>query len=645
MLLLSACAGYAQSLDKESFAMLNLDYPGMEQVKKMVNDGKYEQGAAQLLKYFRKKFDSRSPDFSNNEESIKLSDGKERSTIAIADSALKHIFKPNPAYGFYNFGKDIDWTYWPIKDNAFRWQLNRIRWWTSMALVYYDTNDERYAKEWMAQYLDWAVKNPLGKSADIDRFSWRSLEISHRIMIQIPMFQIFIKSPSFTPDFLMSFLKIYYSQANYLPQNFAPTGNIRLFGAQRSLLAGASFPEFKNAAQWRKIAIGILSEEIKKQVYEDGVQNELSPIYHVGTIETFLKGYRIAENGGFGNEFPLYYKPTIEKMIMAFANFSFPNYSAPMFGDAWFTAKSVRLRQYKSWLKDFPKNEAIRYFATDGKDGIAPAWLSKALPKAGFYTFRNAWRDPATVLVLKASPPAEFHAQPDNGTFELWVKGRNFMPDAGSYVYDGDSTIARLRSWYRQTRVHNTLTLNNQNMLITDAKLKKWNVGKESDILTYNNQSYKELNHQRSVIFVDKKYFLIIDQAIGAANGQLDVHFGLKEDSSPVYDYKGNRVYTTYTDGNNLLIQNLNSDKVTMIKEDGKVSYAYRKEIARPLFAFEKQKANALTETFIHVLYPYQGSVPPTITLQELPGNDIKNGKLNIDVTINGKKNNVKQDL
>mgnify|MGYP006188174127 CR=1 FL=1 len=206
VLVISVLITQAQKIDKESFAMLNLDYPGLAEIKKTVDHGKYELGASQLLEYFREKASKNLPDFGAFEETIKLTDGKESATIAVADSALKHVFKPNPAYGYYNFGKDIDWTFWPIKDNAFRWQLNRIRWWTDMSLVYYQTRDERYVREWMAQYLDWAMKNPRRKSADIDRFSWRSLEVSHRIMIQIPMFEIFINSPNFTPDFLMSFL-------------------------------------------------------------------------------------------------------------------------------------------------------------------------------------------------------------------------------------------------------------------------------------------------------------------------------------------------------------------------------------------------------------------------------------------------------
>ena len=247
--------------------------------------------------------------------------------------------------------------------------------------------------------------------------------------------------------------------------------------------------------------------------------------------------------------------------------------------------------------------------------------------------------------MLKAGPPGEFHAQPDNGTFELWVKGRNFTPDAGCYVYSGDAEITKMRNWYRQTRVHSTLTLDNQNMVITKAQENKWETGKNLDILTYTNPSYADLNHQRSVLFIDHNYFLIIDKAIGKATGNLGIHFQLKEDSNPVFDKIKNRVYTTYADGNNLLIQSLNTDKVALNEEEGKVSYAYQKELKRPAFVFEKTKNDDKTQQFISVVYPYNGDKAPEISIKVNAGNDFEKGNIDLSLSINGEKTDLKTKI
>lgn len=376
-------------------------------------------------------------------------------------------------------------------------------------------------------------------------------------------------------------------------------------------------------------------------MYPDGVQWELSPNYHVAMINTFLSALRSAQKAGMEQLFPASYKETVEKMILATINFSFPDYTYPVFSDAKLVDKSSMLKLYASWAKAFPDNEVIRYYATDGKKGKAPSYFSHGLTTSGFYTFRNGWDTGATVMVLKASPPGAFHAQPDNGTFELWVKGRNFTPDAGCYVYAGDSSIMKLRDWYRQTRVHSTLTLNDENMVITKAAQQQWKTAKDMDVLTYTNPSYEQLDHQRTVLFVDRKYFVVIDRAIGAATGTTGVHFQLKENSNPVFDRQQQRVYTTYEDGNNLLIQNLNSGSVSLKEEEGKVSYSYRQELKRPAFVFEKPKQGAAPQTFITVLYPFSGNKPPVISFAEEPGNSFDAGLLRLVITVNGKSRHI----
>lgn len=632
-------------IDKNSFNIINLNYPGLENVKRAVEAGKYNEAASALLQYYRIKIGQKNPDFSNLEIQVDTTgqvDAKSQETV---NNAMLHRFKTQEAYGFFDFGKDIDWKLWPVKDNEVRWQLHRVKWWLTMAVVYRKTKNEAYAKEWMLQFADWTTKNPLGLSADNDKFAWRPLEVSDRIQNLIPTVSIFINSPSFTPAFLMDFLKSYHQQAEYLPSHYAAEGNHRLFEAQRTLFAGASFPELKGAVEWRKSGIEVLNAEIKKQVYPDGMQFELSPVYDAASIDIFIKALKGAQKAGIENEFPTSYKQTVEKMVMAFINITFPNYNQPMFGDSWLAQKELRLSQFLSWSTIFPDNKFIKYFATNGVAGEKPNWLSNALSTSGFYTFRNGWNNESTIMILKASPPGEFHAQPDNGTFELWVNGRNFTPDAGCFVYSGDAEIMKQRNWFRQTRVHSTLTLNNQDMVITKAHLDKWETSKNLDVLTYTNPSYADLNHQRSVLFINQKYFLIIDKTMGKATGNLGIHFQLKEDSKPVFDKTGNKVHTTYTDGNNLLIQSINADKVSLQEEEGKVSYAYQKELKRPAFVFEKQKRDDKAQQFVSVVYPYTGNKAPEIKIKENKGNNFEKGNIDLSISIDGKTSVIKNNL
>lgn len=634
----------AQSLNKESFAIINLDHPGLEKVKKAVQASKYEAAATALLQYYRERTHVRHLNF-NSDEVAKFAGKKVNADLQqLADDILIHKFKPHKGYPRYDYGKDINWQYRPVQDQLLTTFLHRTAFWESLGLVYRANGDERYAKEWFFQVQDWIKKNKEGAYSDDKEYAWKAFVVSFRLNHWSGLFNLFLNSPNFSPAFLMTFLQSYHQQANYVMANYTDIGNHRLYEALHLMYAGGTFPELKPATAWRKSGIEVLNTEIKKQVLPDGVQFELSPGYHIGTIKIFLDALRIAQLAGIANEFPQSYTQLVEKMVLAIGKYSFPDYTYPLFGNSFKTTKEAMLKNYKEWAKVFPDHKVIEYYATDGAAGQKPNYLSSELPNAGFYAFRNGWNTNATVMQIKAGPPAGFHSQPDNGNFVLWVKGRNFTPDAGSFVYAnvGDQENAK-RDWYRSTKAHQTLTLNNKD-IVNDAKLQKWQTSDTLDVLSYLNPSYPNLQHQRIFLFVDKTYFIIIDRATGTETGTLGVHFNLKEGNEPSLDMTNRRIHTTYTDGNNLLIQCFNKE-ANLKKEESFVSYEYQKETPRPAFVFEQAKNNASAQTFITVLYPYQGNIAPTIKVTENSAHNLANGHIDLSISSPNKTKRIQLNL
>lgn len=172
----------------------------------------------------------------------------------------------------------------------------------------------------------------------------------------------------------------------------------------------------------------------------------------------------------------------------------------------------------------FPNNEAIKWFATQGKKGKAPANLSKGFLTSGFFTFRNGWDMNSTVMVVKAGPKGEWHCQPDNGTFDLWFNGKNLFPDSGSYIYAGPGEVQKMRDWFRQTCVHNTLTLDNKNLETTESKTLLWQPDGNQQVLVTQNPSYKNLDLLFNAYHLtgDKKYY---DVAVTHALTTMKHHF------------------------------------------------------------------------------------------------------------------------
>ena len=646
---------YAQSLNKRVFDLINLDYPGLSAVKSACAQGDTAAAAKALLAYYRNRANVQQPEI--DMEQITVSD-KERQ---MADEALAHILYAHEGYqpSFY-YGKDIDWTYWPVKDNELRWQLHRHGWFVPMGKVYYTTHDEKYAREWAFQFLDWIRKNPLvevtaeefelastGEVRDVAenaRFAWRPLEVSTRLENQIPQFLLFRGSSAFTPEFLSEFLVNYHRHAEHVMQHYSDGGNHLLFEAQRVFYAGTFFPEFKDAPTWRKSGVDVLVRECKKQVFDDGGQFELDPLYHMACIEIFCKALQMADMNGLRNEFPQEFLDTVENMIVFYYNISYPDYTNPCFSDAKRRGKDRKLVNYRIWAQLFPDNEQIRYFMTEGREGKKPENLSKGFLSSGFFTFRNGWGPDATVMVLKAGPMGGWHNQPDNGTFELWFNGTNLFPDSGFYVYAGDDNIMKLRNWFRQTMVHKTLTLDDKNIRRNASVTRLWKDDGKTPMLVTENQGYENLKHRRSVFFVDQTYFVIVDEAIGSATGTVNLHYQMNAGTVNI-DPQTFTLTSDYGTQSDAKLQCFAPAGTTLEEEEGWQATLYLVREKRTAVAFNTEKKDDTPVRYITVIYPTKDiQSAPKMEARFLNEQFDENG-LKVEVSLDGKKKTLEYHL
>jgi len=366
-----------------------------------------------------------------------------------------------------------------------------------------------------------------------------------------------------------------------------------------------TFPEFKDAVKWRTEAFRRLNLEINLQVYPDGQQRELAMGYHIGCINWFLRTYELAKMNNIENAFPVSYLKTVEKMCEVPMKLCHPDGTNAQFGDAWEGKPGQYNIRFLEWAEKFDRKDFL-YLATNGKEGIKPDSTAFALPQSGLYSIKSGWDKNAISLVLKCGPDGGGHCQPDNGTFELYAGGRNLMPDAGSYIYSGDPEN---RAWFRQTKVHQTLTLNGENIKY-DPKLLLWQPSENQDILVVENQSYDNLAHRRSVFFIDKKYFVIIDEAIGNASGNVEIHFQLAPGEAG-FNRDSKSVQTNFKEGWNVLVNTNPQKGLELIEEEGQVSFEYTKKEPRPAFCYRLNKTGSDSKiTFVTLVVPYETIVP-----------------------------------
>ncbi len=618
----------AQELRSEVFGLLDLTRPGLERVQALHVSGDDAAAASALLDYYRARKDVRTPEIKDPSK-VKIT----KEQLKWADEAMEHTFFVH--YGYqpsFNYGQDIDWKYWPVKDNELRWQLHRHKWFTALGRAYRVSGDQKYATEWAAEYMDWIRKNPYDKAGDPEnfRFAWRPLEVSHRLQDQCLQFQLCITAKAFTPEFLTEFLVNYHRHADHILNNYSDKGNHLLFEAQRMLCAGSFFPEFKEAETWRKSGVDILNREIAVQVYPDGGQFELDPHYHLAAIEIFYKALQTASLNGFRSDFPQSYIDAVEKMIVFYTNICYPDYSNPCFSDAKLTKKNEVLKNYKAWSQLFPDNELIAYKASEGENGSLPDYKSIGFEDSGFYVFRSSWDEDAVQMVVKAGPPAFWHNQPDNGTFELWYNGAALFQDSGSYVYAGeDPEVNQWRAWFRQTNSHNTLTFNGKDLETTDSHTLLWQPEGDVQVLVTENQGYAKLKHRRSIFFVDNSYFVIVDEAMGTGKGWVNLNYQMPR--GKVENSREDMHFNTMFDGeteSNMKLQVFGPEDMSLKKDEGWVSTAYQKKQKRVKAIFNAKKDSNDPVRFITVIVPKKkpGDSPVISAkfLKDFDGNGLK---------------------
>ena len=595
--------------------------PGLEAVKASVQDP--SKAAGELLKYYRARSHVRHPVDRAERTRVKEQYASENE-IQVADNAMRHVFIGQGAYPPYYCGDDIDWGYRPVPDNEWVWQLNRMGFWEDMAKAYWHTGDKKYAEEWAMQLLDWTQKNPRDEE---HAYAWRSIEAGIRGYRWMSLFHHFLDAEAFTPDVLVAFLNSSYDHAEYLMTKYRKGSNWGLMEAEGMAFIAMTFPEFADAEKWRSEAISRLNAEIENQVYADGHQRELAMGYHMGCIGWFKRTLDLASMNGHRKAFPATYLEKIEKMCEVPFKLGFPDGTNPQFGDAW-TGKPGHLwPRLLEWADLFARDD-LRYVATEGKEGRRPSQTAFALEKSGLYSMRSGWEKDAVCLVLKCGPDGGGHSQPDNGTFELYAGGRHLMPDAGSYIYSGDPDG---RAWFRQTKVHQTLTLNGENSAYAPKQL-LWKPGKDLDVLVVENKSYADLTHRRAVMFIDKRFFVIIDEASGSASGDVDLHFQLAPGES-VFDSANLSVQSEFQNGWNVLVQSAKADGVQLQREEGWVSFVYTKKEPRPAFRYRTAKVSPEGVRFVTVVAPYSGQEAPKINAQIIGNPSVGASKITLKVS------------
>jgi len=130
---------------------------------------------------------------------------------------------------------------------------------------------------------------------------------------------------------------------------------------------------------------------------------------------------------------------------------------------------------------------------------------------------------------------------------------------------------------------------------------------------------------------VDKKYFVIVDEAIGDASGEIGLHFQLAPGKA-VMDKTGLSCRSDFETGWNVLVKSQLLAGVNMVEEEGQVSFLYTKKEPRPAFGFQfKKEEGQPHHYYVTFVIPFEKEAPSV----KINHSSVNPGAINLEVSEN----------
>lgn len=350
----------------------------------------------------------------------------------------------------HTFDGKIDWELNPTY-NAYKewpWQLNRHPEWRTLAQAYVATGDERYAAEWSAQMISWAIQAQVPENASgYSTVCWRTIEAGIRMSCWVFALHAFLHSPSFSDEALTVFCKSLWEHGWRL-RGFNTARNWLIMEMHGLSRIGLFCPFFKDSAEWLEYAHMRLKEELDVQVYPDGMQNELSMGYHhvvVSNYEGTLEMYRRADKTP-----PSYLEEGLCKMYDCYPRTARPDLFCPTMNDGGHLNAMSALK--KAWAL-YPDREDYRWFATERAEGCPPACNSLLMEYGGAVIMRDGWDPMGYWAYMDGSPFGTAHQHEDKLNVQIFALGHELITEAGQFAYDS----SEMRKYVLSTRGHNTI--------------------------------------------------------------------------------------------------------------------------------------------------------------------------------------------
>lgn len=360
---------------------LDLERDGLEAVREAHAAGDLVAAGEALLAYYRQ---SDSGHWLRERERDPELSEESRQEV---DEILRDIYTASGSTGKVPRTSDghLDWTHrGPDNDRQFVAAFNRHGHLSDLLKAYEATGEEKYLRRLDEDLRSWLIladgkPDPKGQGRGF-------LEAALRLPHWTRLFYRLQDEPEFRPATRLLMLAALPPHGDYLRRTIKRNHNWATMQMNGLGTIGLAFPEFEKAEAWWNFARREMARELKKQIYPDGAQTELTAGYHMVALKRFGALMETAVEAGEPMDDD--YAGQVEKMYGYIASVIRPDGNRPNNSNSDMGKVDGKLREAAE-LFDRPD---WRYIATHGEAGERPQDPpSRFLPWAGQMVSRSGW--------------------------------------------------------------------------------------------------------------------------------------------------------------------------------------------------------------------------------------------------------------
>lgn len=475
----------------------------------------------------------------------------------------------NPLTGYLvplSFGKTLDYRDTEkIGDIKYLWLPNRHLQLVIVSQAYSLTKDSRYLEFIAKQLNSWFDQCPFLRGPN-----WTSsLELAIRLINwSLVWFLIGGENAKLFDgrrgaELKLRWLSSIYQHCNFIHSYFSrhSSANNHLLGELAGLfIATIVWPYWKESKAWKIKVQKELVKETTLQTGEDGVNREQAIFYQHFVLDFLI----LAGLAGRANayEFPTEYWNRIEAMLEYLASIMDVEGNMPMIGDGddglvcqlslepdfcvyrsllatgavlfdrkEFSSKAKHLDDKTLWLLNETALRIFERHKSENKKVTLP--IRRSYPQGGYYILGTDFENKNEVRMIVDAGPLGYpsiaaHGHADALAVIVNVAGKEFLIDPGTYVYQSQPVW---REYFRSTRAHNTITVDDQSQSIVggkfmwlktaNAQCETWQVTEGHDQFVGSHDGYIRLSdpvmHRRAVEFDRNELRFIIEDTISCA--------------------------------------------------------------------------------------------------------------------------------